>query len=253
MEDGQADGQVDTSEHAPIGHSQRLKALGALASGVAHEINNPIQSIMNYAQLIRNRTEAGPLSEYASEIQGEAQRVATIVKNLLSFARQGGGPYAEASVLHLVQQTLSLTAAVLEREQIAVHVDISAQLPDIPCHPQQIQQVIMNLVTHGRDALNARFPTSDSRKRIEIRAELIEDAGTGYLRTRIQDFGDAMEQTRIERAFDPLSGDHGNWGSALGLAVSRAIVTDHGGRLQVRSEPGERTCFCVDLPLERTP
>lgn len=217
---------------------------------MAHEINNPIQSIMNYAQLIRNRTDGGALSEYAGEIQCEAQRVATIVRNLLSFARQEGEPYAEASMLHLVQQTLSLTAAALEREQIAVHVDISQQLPDVPCHPQQIQQVVLNLVTHGRDALNGRFPGADHRKRIEITAEVLRDEGRSYLRTQIQDLGDAMEQGQLERAFDPFSGDHGNWGSALGLAVSRAIVTDHGGRLNVESEPGERTCFQVDLPLE---
>lgn len=235
----------------PIRHHQRLEALGALASGLAHEINNPIQSIMNYAQLIRNRTDGGVLSEYAGEIQGEAQRVATIVRNLLSFARQEGEPYAEASMLHLVEQTLSLTAAALRREQISVEVGISESLPSIPCHPQQIQQVVMNLVTHGRDALNARFPGADPRKRIVIDAQVHDEEGKAFLRTCIEDFGGAMEPSRIEQVFDPFRSDHGNWGGALGLAVSRAIVSDHGGRLSVQSEPGEKTSFCLDLPLEQ--
>ncbi|MDD9939951.1 MAG: ATP-binding protein [Myxococcales bacterium] len=229
---------------------QRLEALGSLASGVAHEINNPIQSIMNYAQLIRNRADSEPLGEYAGEILFEAQRVATIVRNLLSFARQEGEPYTEASVGQLVEQTLALTAAALRKEQIDIEVQIPEDLPDVPCHPQQIQQVVMNLITYGRDALNARFPAGDPEKRIVIRSELHAQGGEKFVRTVIEDNGIGMDKEVAERVFDPFDGNTDNRGSAFGLAVSQAIVSGHGGRLTISSEPGEHTRFHLDLPLE---
>jgi len=225
---------------------QRLEVIGTLASGVAHEINNPIQSIMNYAQLIRNRSQDERLAEYAKEILYEAQRVAGIVKNLLFFARQEGQPYAEAYMAELVEQTLSLTAAVLRREQVVVDVDVSAELPAVVCHPQQVQQVIMNLVTNARDALNARYPKGDDNKRLHIGAHALPDGRS--LRTTIEDQGGGMAADDAQRLFDPerLKLNHG---SGLGLSVCYAIVEDHGGSLAIETEEGSYTRIHLDLPI----
>lgn len=234
-----------SADHTGARQHQRLEVIGSLASGVAHEINNPIQSIMNYAQLIRNRGESEQLGEYAGEILHEAQRVAAIIKNLLFFARQEGEPYAEAFIADLVEQTLSLTAAVLRKEQIRVEL----QLPDLPavlCHPQQIQQVIMNLVTNARDALNARYPEGDPDKRLCIRAALRDNGRT--VRITVEDRGGGLTDDEARRMFDP---EHMrlNHGRGLGLSVSHAIVTDHGGAMSLDNDPGHGCCMHVDLPL----
>lgn len=228
---------------------QRLEALGALASGVAHEINNPVQSIMNYAQLIQGRAVAAPISDYAAEILHEAERVATIVRNLLSFARQEGEPYMEAFMSDVVQHTLSLTAAVLRKEHIAVHVQVGDDLPAVRCHPQQIQQVILNLVTHCRDALNARYPGADPNKKLFITSELSHERDREYLRTIVQDCSLGLEAAALERLFDPFDSSTGHQGSGLGLALCHAIASDHGGRVSAESEVGSYLRFCLDLPL----
>lgn len=224
---------------------QRLEVIGSLASGVAHEINNPIQSIMNYAQLIRNRSDSELMGEYAGEILHEAQRVAGIIKNLLFFARQEGEPYTEAYMRDLVEQTLSLTAAVLRKEQILVELDLP-ELPAVLCHPQQVQQVVMNLVTTARDALNARYPKGDDDKRMHISARL---HGEGrFVRTTVADHGGGMAAEEAARMFDP---EHMrlNHGRGLGLSVSHAIVTDHGGAIGIDNDEGHGCRMHVDLPV----
>ena len=228
---------------------QRLEALGALASGVAHEINNPVQSIMNYAQLISGRSTSPQFSEYATEILHEAERVATIVRNLLSFARQEGEPYMEASMAEMVQHTLSLTAAVLRKEYIEVSVDIGDDLPAVRCHPQQVQQVVMNLVTYCRDALNARYPGADPNKRLHIMAQVHEAGGNPTLRLTMQGQSLGLEPEALERLFDPFDSGSGHQGSGLGLALCHAIASDHGGQISAESEVGSYIRFHLDLPL----
>jgi len=229
---------------------QRLEALGALASGVAHEINNPIQSIMNYAQLIRNRSPSPQLDEYAGEILCEAQRVATIVRNLLSFARQEGEPYMEASMAEMVEHTLSLTAAVLRKEQIAVDVRVGRELPLVQCHPQQIQQTIMNLVTFCRDGLNARYPNAHRNKRLLIAANLlVAEDGRKSLRTIVEDRSAGVPSDALGRLFNPFDAVASQRGAGLGLSVCHSIVRDHGGLLTAESEVGAYTRFVMLLPL----
>lgn len=237
---------VDGVSAADVRQHQRLEVIGTLASGVAHEINNPIQSIMNYAQLIRNRSQSEQLGEYAKEILYEAQRVAGIVKNLLFFARQEGEPYAEAFMAELVEQTMSLTAAVLRREQVHVEVEVPGDLPAVVCHPQQIQQVILNLVTHARDALNARYPKTDPNKRLRISAALVD--GGRSVRTTFEDQGGGMDPADAAKLFDPERLRR-NYASGLGLSVCYAIVHDHGGGLSIDSEKGSYSRIHVDLPV----
>lgn len=242
-------GEVQPAADVKSRQRQRLEALGALAGGVAHEINNPIQSIMNYAQLIRNRGPSTQLDEYAGEILHEAQRVATIVRNLQSFARQEGEPYTEAFMGDMVAHTLSLTAAVLRKEQIAVSVDVPADLPAVPCHPQQIQQVIMNVVTFCRDALNARYPNGDANKTMTIATSVVTNDGSPALRTVVEDRSSGLSPDQLHRLFDPFDAAAHLRGSGLGLALCESIVADHGGAICAESVVGQYTRFLLDLPL----
>ncbi len=250
---------------AQLIQAQKLESIGTLAGGVAHEINNPVMGIMNYAQLIVD--ELGPDSlatGYAVEIGMETQRVATIVKNLLSFARVDKDTYkSPAGLCDIVEDTLSLIRAVIRHDQITLEVHVPADLPRILCRSQQIRQVLMNLLTNARDALNQKYPGHDANKRIVISAKLISDYGCrnqerrgkrrtleSSIRLSVEDRGMGIPQDLRDRIFDPFfSTKPHHKGTGLGLSISHGIVRDHGGSLSVESEVGQWTRFHVDLPV----
>jgi len=231
--------------------SQKLESIGTLASGVAHEINNPIMGIMNYAQLILDRLGPdSPVSEYATEIGKETERVATIVKNLLSFARHDKETHSPARPCDIVGATLSLIGAVMRHDQIALKVDVPEDLPPIKCRSQQIQQVVMNLLTNARDALNDKYPGYDANKQILIACCRIERDGHRWIRTTVEDHGSGIPEDVRARIFEPFfTTKPRDKGTGLGLSISHGIVKDHGGALTVESEPGQWTRFHVDLPV----
>lgn len=237
-------------------HQQRLEAIGTLASGVAHEINNPVQSIMNYALLIERRSESPEVGKYAQEILHEAQRVAEIVRGLLSFARQEGEPYTEVTVSELVSRTLALISAMLRKEGIQVDMSGLEDGPAVRCHPQQIQQVLMNLLTNARDALNERYPnpTGHDDKRIVVRSRSWRRDGETFVRLTVEDNGTGIPPALLDQIFDPFRTTKPQGAAAgLGLSISHGIVVEHGGVISVESELGGFTRFHVDLPaLGRT-
>ena len=238
------------SMEAQLRQAQKLESIGTLAGGVAHEINNPIMGIMNYAQLILDKL--GPdseVAEFATEIGHETERVATIVKNLLSFARQEKEGISPARLCDIVECTLSLTAALLRHDQIALAVDVPEDLPKIQCRGQQIQQVIMNLLTNARDALNEKYTGFHENKTTTITAHALDKAGQEWVRTTIEDLGPGISYDVRERMFEPFYTTKPlDTGTGLGLSISHGIVGDHGGELSVESATGEWTRFHVDLP-----
>ena len=238
---------------AQLRQSQKLESIGTLAGGVAHEINNPIMGIMNYAQLIIDKLGPdSPVSEYATEIGAETERVATIVKNLLSFARHEKQAHSQARMRDMIDETLSLVNTVLRRDQIKLDIAIADDLPRIKCHSQQIQQVIMNLVTNARDALNEKYPGNDVNKKINVTASTLEKDGRYWLRTTVADTGPGIPDEVRERMFDPFyTTKPKDKGTGLGLSISHGIVKDHGGEMTVESEVGEWTRFHVDLPVDK--
>jgi predicted ATPase/signal transduction histidine kinase/tRNA A-37 threonylcarbamoyl transferase component Bud32 len=234
---------------AQLRQQQRLESVGTLASGVAHEINNPIQGIMNYADLIHaNASRRELVEEFADEINRESNRVATIVRNLLAFSRQDATAEQEATQLGLVvEATLSLIHAVLRRDHIKVTLDVEPRLPLIRCRSQQIQQIVMNLVTNARDALNLRYGAYETRKLIEIRVERSDRPH--WVRVSVRDTGPGIPPDVLPRIFDPFFTTKGrNEGTGLGLAVSHGIARDHGGELRVETQLGVGACFVLELP-----
>jgi PAS domain S-box-containing protein len=257
---------------AQLIQSQKLEAIGTLAGGVAHEINNPIMGIMGYAQLIRDRLGPdSPVSEFAAEIGKETERVATIVSNLLGFARQDKeGHHSPARLCDIVESTLSLIRATIRHDQVTLEVDVPADLPQIKCRSQQIQQVIMNLLTNARDALNQRYPGHDANKKVIISARAIADVGLrnaesgreeaegagirnrqSAIRITVEDHGAGIPEELRARIFEPFfTTKPRDKGTGLGLSISHGIVKDHGGELRVESAVGEFTRFHIDLPLD---
>jgi predicted ATPase/signal transduction histidine kinase/tRNA A-37 threonylcarbamoyl transferase component Bud32 len=239
------------SLEAQLRQQQRLESVGTLASGVAHEINNPVQGILNYAELIADNAEdPGTVREFAGEITNESNRVATIVRNLLAFSRQEREQRMEdADVGELVRSTLSLVRAVMRKDHIQLEIAIPSGLPPVRCRVQQIQQIVMNLVTNARDALNERYAGYDEAKLIEIRAEPRAADGRSWVRLIVEDHGAGIPADVLPRIFDPFFTTKGrDQGTGLGLAVSHGIAKEHGGELSVDTTLGEGTRFRLDLP-----
>src|SRR5690606_586285 len=222
-----------------------------LASGVAHEINNPIQGIMNYAELILDSPAADEtICDFASEVRHETERVATIVRNLLAFSRQEQHSQQpdSVSVRALVEGTLSLIRSILRKDHIHLDLAIPETLPLLRCRPQQIQQVLMNLVINARDALNQRFSGYSDQKQISIRAEALIREDREWLRIRVDDRGGGVPEHVVRRIFDPFFTTKGrDQGTGLGLAVSHGIVAEHGGRLTLENRPGHGASFVIEL------
>jgi len=236
---------------AQLRQSQKLESLGTMASGVAHEINNPLTGIINYADLIEDRVKDDRLREFAQGIIKEGNRTAEIVKNLLSFARQDQQSHSPARMEDIIDASLTLIGAVLRKDQITIEKEIAKDLPKVRCRSQQIEQVIINLFTNARDALNQRYQGYHENKLVRIIVQPLDKDGVQWVRTTVEDHGTGIPEDVIERIFDPFfTTKPRDTGTGLGLSVSYGIIKDHHGELTVESKPGKYTRVHMDLRVE---
>lgn len=233
-------------------HQQKLEAIGTLASGIAHEINNPLTVMMNMGQLILDEKDSTPvIREYAGMVVNEAERVATIVRALLAFARQEQQGAAPVQVAEIITATLEVAGALFRRDQINVQTRIAPGLPLVICRSQQIQQVLVNLLTNARDAVCERYPQAAELRKILIEASRVKKEGQVLVRIMVEDWGTGIPPEVAERVFDPFfSTKPKHKGTGLGLSTSFNIVKSHGGRLWFATEPGEGSRFYLDLRAE---
>ena len=236
---------------AHLCQAQKLESIGTLASGVAHEINNPLMGMINYADMIAHEVEDDVAEKYSKVIMEEGNRIAEIVKNLLSFSRQDKERHSLADIRDIVDRSLILVGSLLRRDHIAVHLDIPEDLPQAKCRSQQIEQVIVNLLTNAHDALNERYPAYDENKLIRITAHPFEKDGEAWVRTTVEDHGTGVVDDAAQRIFDPFyTTKPRERGTGLGLSVSYGIAREHHGELSVESVLGEYTRFHMDLPID---
>lgn len=237
---------------AQLRHQQKLEAIGTLAGGVAHEINNPINGIMNYAQLIYDKCEdSSEQALYAKEIIHETERVSTIVKNLLQFSRQEKQSHSYASIYDIINQTVSLINTIIKKDQIQLLIDLDKDLPDLKCRSQQIQQVLMNLLTNARDALNEKYPSYDSDKIIKITSnlQLIDDRR--WIELIVEDHGTGIKNELLDKIFVPFfSTKPKDRGTGLGLSISFGIVKDHHGKIDIETAESKFSRFVLSLPVD---
>ncbi len=242
---------------AQLRQSQKLESIGTLASGIAHEVNNPLNGMMNYAELIAARVQDDALRAFAEGIKEEGARVAGIVRNLLSFARKDPGETVASSPARLVEMTLLLVRALLAKDGIDLRIDVPEDLPCVACRPQQIEQVLLNLLMNARDALNEQFSgQATPEKWLALRARTVDGGGAPRVRLTVEDNGTGIPEAIRERVFDPFfTTKPRDRGTGLGLSISYGIVRDHGGRLWIEglSAPRGATAVHVDLPAVSTP
>lgn len=237
---------------AQLRQNQKLDAIGTLASGVAHEVNNPINGIMNYAQLV---LDFGDLStknkEYLNEIIHETKRVSEIVKNLLQFSRQEKQSHSFAKIEDIVNQTVSLINTIIKKDHITLNINLEPNLPDIKCRSQQIQQVLMNLLTNAKDALNEKYPDYNENKIINLSCRKASNQDGNFVEIEVKDNGNGMSDEVKNKIFEPFfSTKPKDKGTGLGLSISFGIIKDHKGTLDIDSKIGEYTSFIIRLPVD---
>ena len=237
---------------ATMRNQQKLESVGTLAGGVAHEINNPINGILNYGQLILDSpNDKKEIDEYATEIIYESNRIADIVKSLLAFSRQDSGEMSSSNIEEMIRHTVALINTIIKGDQISLDIIIEKNLPLVRCRGQQIQQVIMNLLTNSRDALNEKYPGYDDNKIMKITCSSEYVNGNNMVKVSVYDSGNGISGDIAENIFDPFfTTKERNVGTGLGLAISYGIIKDHEGEIGYTTKEGEFTEFFVLLPAD---
>jgi PAS domain S-box-containing protein len=223
--------------------AEKLVALGTLAAGLAHELNNPIGIISSRIEVMLMEGEAQQLPPLMLDdlrvLHRHALRVARIARGLLSFARPGHGEEGPVDLNHVVEETLLLAEKQINRSGIKVVRALAAGLPPIRGNVGTLQQVFLNLVTNAADAI-----AGAGEIRVETR---VLPAQAGAVQLSVSDTGVGIPAEALPRIFDPFYTTKPT-GTGLGLSVSHGIVRDHGGTIDVHSRPGVGTTFVLTFP-----
>ncbi|MCF8056428.1 MAG: PAS domain S-box protein [Desulfocapsa sp.] len=228
----------------------QLASIGELAAGVAHEINNPINGIINYAQIILDDPDDSDTPDLLARIKKEGKRVASIVSNLLDFSRRREESPEEVSFQKIINNCIELVNHQFKKDMIILDLQPPENLPLIYCNAQQIQQVLLNLLSNARYALNKKYPGRDSAKKIIFSFKKIRLKNNDYIQLTMTDQGTGIEHDLTDRLFDPFfSTKPKGEGTGLGLSISHGLVQDNNGFLKVKSELGISTSLIIELPV----
>jgi two-component system sensor kinase FixL len=225
-----------------------MATIGEMAAGIAHELNQPLTAIANYAHACE-RLHAQPHSdpedvrEALRQITVQTTRAADIVRRLRGLAQSQRAEHVPASLNALVTELHELVQTDAVLHGVELTLDLAAELPEVPVDPGQIQQAIMNLVRNSLDALAGR----GAGAHITIRTALTAD---GEVQLSVTDNGPGVSPEAMERIFDPFFSTKEN-GTGLGLAITHTIARTHGGSLGYRPNVPSGACFYMLLPTER--
>jgi two-component system NtrC family sensor kinase len=238
------DRQLHRQTHEKLMRSDRLAMIGQLAAGVAHEINNPLGSILLFSRLVMQQTPPqGKIRENLDRIEKETKRCHTIVRGLLDFARERKPLVESLDINQVLDATLKLFEGQFLFQNIQVVREYNTQLPAIEADQSQLQQVFMNIILNAVDAMNGI-----GRLVLATR----ESESAGFIDIGISDSGSGIPPENLDRVFDPFFTTKGvGHGTGLGLSVSYGIVQNHGGDIVVSSTPGSGATFTVSLPAAK--
>jgi PAS domain S-box-containing protein len=229
--------------------SDRLAALGTLAAGLAHEIKNPLTSIMTFSRHLARRYDDDRFRQrFQSVVPRELERINAIVDGLLRLARPARLALAPVHLPPLLEQALELCAHQIEARRICVRREWPAGVPPIAGDAEQLYQAFLNLVANAIDAMGDEGGTLTVRLRWPSHAEEASGRIPGGLVVEIADTGTGIKPEDTASVFNPFFSTKAG-GTGLGLAIAHKIVEDHGGAVTFRSTPGEGTVFTVALPL----
>ncbi len=219
----------------------RLASLGQLVSGVAHELNNPLTSVIGFSDLLLEKELPGDIRKDLQTVHDEAARAASIVKNLLTFARKTPREKQLLNINEPIQRVLDLRAYEEKSAGIEVKAALSADLPNVLGNGSQLQQVFMNIV------INAEFFMLKAHGK-GILTITTQSAGDS-IRASFADDGPGIPKENMRSLFTPFFTTKGvGEGTGLGLSICQGIIAEHGGKMWAESEPGQGATFIIELP-----
>ncbi len=227
-------------------HAGKMVAIGELAGGVAHEINTPVGVITAKAEFLLERL-GGRVSpkdvEDLEKILKNAHRIAAITRGLVSFSRESGARREDVAINELVEEAIELLAERIREAGVEVETSFASSIPFIRANPDEVQQVLLNLLTNALDAMNGQ---EGRRNVLRVSTEIEGDR----VAVHFTDSGCGIPANLEERIFEPFFSTKGvGKGTGLGLAISLGIVKAHGGRIAVKSRVNNGSTFTVELPL----
>ena len=222
--------------------ADRLSQLGALVSGVAHELNNPLAAIAAFAELLTVDAKDGHLRESTDIIHAEAMRAGRVVQTLLDFARQRPTVREPVDLQDIVERVLALQRSALKRARVKTVVTMADDLPAVIGDPQELQQIVLNAVVNAIDAIEA----SGRPGSITIEARRTD----GHITFTVDDTGSGLSPEALERVFEPFFTTKGERGTGLGLTISLGLVKGIGGRLWLQNLEGGGARLTAELPAE---
>jgi signal transduction histidine kinase len=226
--------------------AQRLSSVGALASSVAHEFNNILTTIINYAKMAQRPTlDDAARNQCLDKILKGGQRAATIIASMLGFARNNSTQKEKTDIIALIEEVLILTDKDLSKHRIQIEKKYDGR-PEAWVVPGQLEQVLLNLIINARQAM-----PRGGRLRIDVRTNL----HTQMVEIKVADSGVGIPVDRLPLIFEPFyttkePDEHGSGGTGLGLSVCRQIIEQHHGRIRVESVVGKGSTFTVKLPVK---
>jgi len=243
--------QLQTAQRKLV-QADRLASLGQLAASVAHEINNPVSGVLNLSMLLERLMASGnypqgreaEFRKYLSLISTETARVGRIVSDLLSFSRRSKPQRAPADLNKLIRTTVNLAQHKLKLLSTEIVLDLQETLPQVECDSSQMQQVVLNLVLNGAQAM---LPKGGGT--LTVRTRLVDQNTNVEL--SVQDTGEGIAPENLAKIFDPFFTTKADGkGVGLGLAVLYGIVKAHDGEVEVASQRSLGTTFTVTVPLK---
>jgi PAS domain S-box-containing protein len=222
--------------------TDRLASIGELSSGIAHELNNPLTSVIGFSQLLMEGDVPANMKEELGIVYSEAQRAAVIVKNLLTFARKHEPVKQLSQINAIVEDVLRLRSYEQKVNNIEIEKHLAVNLPEIMMDHFQIQQVFLNII------MNAESAMLEGRHKGKL--IVTTEKSEGVIRVTFTDDGPGIAKENLKRIFDAFfTTKEVGKGTGLGLSICHGIVTEHGGKIYVKSENDLGTTFVVELPL----
>ncbi len=227
--------------------TEKMAAVGQLVSGIAHELNNPLTSIMGYGQLLLAHGLNPVQFSEASKVFHEAERARRIVKNLLYFARENEPERTRVNLNEIVERTLALRSYELRVEDILIECTLAPDLPETMADPYQMQQVILNLLVNAEQSLlHGR-----GKGKVQIRTRRTE---ANRIVVEVSDDGPGIPREIVSRIFDPFfTTKPAGLGTGLGLSIVYGIVKQHDGEVTAENQPAGGARFTVELPVVEVP
>jgi C4-dicarboxylate-specific signal transduction histidine kinase len=234
---------VERARQEKLYLADRLATVGEMASGIAHELNNPLTSVIALSRMLLDQGLQGDIQEDVTYIHSEAQRAALIVKNMLTFARKHAAIKQSTPVNKILEDVINIRSYEHKINNITVKTCLDPDLPEIKANYFQIQQVFLNIILNAE---NAVMELPGNNRLLSITTSRDGDC----IRISFVDNGPGIPEENIDRVFDPFfTTKEVGKGTGLGLSICYGIVNSHGGRLKVTSQSEKGASFIVELPL----